>query len=330
MAIGLGIPVGTFRRSGADFTPYMQMKEMEMQAARDRQAEAEFRAGLNQSQQAMALDKAQFDESRRQFDAGLAESREARAAQERIAAQRQQGKSGTNDLTAREELLYDHLNEQLAMAKYLLSKAQTSEDRARYQAEIDRLQGEILRILKPGEQAAAPGILPGVARKEDAQQAPGSLPYMDSIGGGYAKPPSGPPAPVKDINKDRTPPKPIEPAAPEAKPKELLPSGRVKYKRGTPEPAKPAEPTKPLPPGTPSWDPAKQDKMRRDNPSSADFHKFGLSPVDARAVADSADVKIQSDPDWRPDFVTPATALDALLKWWHDTGRVGKPSDLLR
>lgn len=318
MAIGFGIPIGKFDRRGADFTPYMQMKEMEMQAARDRQAEAEFRAGLDQSRQAMALDQAQFGESQRQFDAGLAESREARAAQERIAAQRQQGKSGTNDLTAREELLYDHLNEQLAMAKYLHSKAQTSEDRARYQAEIDRLQGEILRILKPGEQAAAPGILPGVARKEDAQEAPKSLPYMDSIGGGYAKPPSGPPAPVKDINRDRTPPKPIEPVAPEAKSKELLPPSippkevTDKLKRDEEERQKRAE------------------KARRDHPSAEAFYKFGLSPVDARAVADSADVKIKSDPNWRPDFVTPATGLDALLKWWHDAGRVGKPSDLLR
>lgn len=320
MAIGFGIPIGKFDRRGADFTPYMQMKEMEMQAARDRQAEAEFRAGLDQSRQAMALDQAQFGESQRQFDAGLAESREARAAQERIAAQRQQGKSGTNDLTAREELLYDHLNEQLAMAKYLHSKAQTSEDRARYQAEIDRLQGEILRILKPGEQAAAPGILPSVARVQDLDKKPIVPGKVDSR-----------PKAEKIVERDDGAKGTAEPAAPEAKPKELLPPSippkEVTDKLKRDEQMRQEREAKQ----------AQAERGLRENDYAKLYRKLGLSPAQAREAASAADIVADaaakgSEPN--------RTAMDyyfanvpgarELYDWWLSVGRQGKPSDLLR
>lgn len=158
MGIGLGVPIGKFTRDGADFSPYMRMKEAELQNSEQMRAEARFRAGLavDQNSQAFAQDmqNQQFNEAKREFDVNKAEGIADRLSREKIAGAARDARTGANgDLTKREELLYDHLNYQLTLAKYMLTKAQTSEDRARYQAEIDQLNGQISKLLQPGDQS---------------------------------------------------------------------------------------------------------------------------------------------------------------------------------
>ena len=156
MGIGLGIPIGKFDRNGADFSPYMRMKEAELQNSEQMRAEARFRAGLGLDQQNAQfnqdLQNRQFEEAKREFGIGVSQGEADRKSREGIAGAAR-GKADKGDLTKREELLYDHLNYQLTLAKYMLTKAQTSEDRARYQAEIDQLNGQISKLLQPGDQS---------------------------------------------------------------------------------------------------------------------------------------------------------------------------------
>lgn len=319
-----GIPIGKFTGEGANFDPYIRMKQIMADEQDNLRQEALARAGMQMDQNALAFDQSmdtrRFEEGKRQFDLGLAESQAERADRLAIADKARSKAGGSGDLTKREELAYDHLNYQLTIAKYMLSKAQTSEDRAKYQQEIDSLNAQITKILQPGDQAgAAPAIMPPPQPKVD-DQAPKALPYSNYI---------LPPPHVAPANEAKKVGGPKE--QPKAK---LLPevSGSTrKPEMLDPERAKRSLDDMQGPSfgaGGMAEAAAVQQKLDRARQASN-----GLTREQIIAARDQADMVAANDnlPGGEAaDYLRPFPGALELYEWWIANGKKGKPSDAWR
>jgi hypothetical protein len=158
----LGAHLGTFTRGGYDSSPYLRMKDMEQQARRDASVRSDHeRASFvdTEAQRLARMDKERaFKESQRQFDAELADRVAQRASQEGIAREARDARQRPGAVwDDKKERLFDHLSDQLALAKYLMTKPNlSSEDRTRYKQEVERLTAEIDELLDRKPMGAGP------------------------------------------------------------------------------------------------------------------------------------------------------------------------------